>query len=158
MADKLVPARDDSGAVLRYRDMGDGSWALVAATATGAAGAAGVPAGAVPVAQSTTTVNTNAVATLPAAVGKTNYVTHLTITGLAPTAAVAIGHNLAGVLGGSVSYYVGLPAGPGHVPVLDISFNPPLPASAPNTAIVLTANAFGAGSGAQNAAIQGFQL
>lgn len=158
MADKLVPSQDDTGAIRRFRDMGDGTWAEVVSTSAGAAGAASYPAGATPVAQSTTTTNANSVATLPAAVGKTTYVTHISISGLAPTAATGVGHNLAGVLGGSISYYVGLPALPGHVPVLDISFNPPLPASAANTAIVLTANAFGAGSAAQNATIQGFQL
>lgn len=157
-ADKLVPSPSDTGAIRRFVDMGDGTWAeMIVTGGASAAGAAGLPVGATAVAQSTTTSNATAVATLPAAAGKTTYVTHITISGLAPTGAGGVGHNVTGVLGGAISYYMGLPAGPAPVPVIDITFNPPLPASAPNTAIVLTGNAFGAGSGGQNSTIQGFQ-
>ncbi|RUR69073.1 hypothetical protein EJP67_18605 [Variovorax guangxiensis] len=159
MADKLVPSQDDTGAIRRFRDMGDGTWAEVTSPAAGAAGAAGYPAGAVPVAASTQTSNATSTATLPAAVGKTTYVTSFQISGTGATAGNFGGGTLSGVLGGSQSIFINIPAGASTaaIPVV-VNFNPPLPASAVNTAIQISAGAFGAGSSFQSVSIQGFQL
>jgi hypothetical protein len=93
-----------------------------------------------------------AVATLPAAAGKTTYVAGLTITGGGATAASLVTAVLSGLLGGSLSFTVAAPAGAtlGVTP-LSVEFNPPLPASAANTAIVLTLPSLGAGN--TNAAV-----
>ena len=86
--------------------------------------------------------------TLPAAATKTTYITGFEITGMGATAAAGIVATLTGLLGGNaLNYIVGVPAGAG-VPInpLTVEFDPPLPASAVNTAIVLTVPTFGAGN------------
>jgi hypothetical protein len=160
MADKLVPSADDTGAIRRFRDMGDGTWAEVvtAAEAASAAGAAGYPAGAVPVAATATGTNAITAATLPAAAGKTTYITGYQVSGGSPTAATLISITLAGVVGGSEPLFFTGPAQPAPLPPVIVSFNPPLPASAANTAITVTASAFGAGSATEVVSLQGFQL
>lgn len=159
MADKLVPSDDDTGAIRRFRDMGDGTYAEVVSQAAGAAGAAGYPAGATPVgATSGTVANATASASLPAAVGKRTYVTSLQITGSGATAAGIATASL-GALGGPYSYSLGVVAGASLAnPAFVLNFNPPLPATADNTAITLAIPALGAGNVASQVSLQGFQL
>lgn len=159
MADKITASPSDQGALRRFRDMGDGTWAEVFSLSPGAAGAAAFPAGAVPVASQAAGANSSAAATLAAAVGKRTYVTGIQVTAGGATANILAGAVLSGVLGGSIGYVVSVPAGVGldTRPII-VSFSPPLPASADNTAIVLTLGALGAGNTSSSVAIQGFQL
>lgn len=100
----------------------------------------------------------SAVATLAAAAGKTTYITGFTATGLGATAAGVSLLTVTGLLGGTQTYVVPVPAGAtlGIAP-LRVTFIPPLPASAVNTAIVVTMPTLGAGN--TNAAVvaTGFQ-
>ncbi len=162
MADILVKSADDKGAIRRFRDMGDGTFAEVVSTAAAAiaAGAAGYPAGAVPVAAvSGVVANALASATLPAAAGKTTYITGLQISGAGATSAGIATAALAGLLGGTMNFTVGVVAGALVAnPLILVTFNPPLPASAVNTTISLGVPALGAGNVASECSVQGFQL
>lgn len=124
-----------------------------------AANLAGYPPGAVPVAAQGNGVNAIATATLAAAANKLNYLTSLQITGYGATAAAAVTASLTGCLGGGIGIDMGVPAGVNLTiqPVI-LTFNPPLPASAVNTAIVLTVPAFGAGNPDVRVSLQGYQL
>lgn len=162
MADKNVTSRDDAGVIEKYIDQGDGTWArrVVAQAAAATAGAAGYPAGAVPVAaRSGNVANATAAAILPAAVGKTTYVTHVSVTGAGATAAGVVGAALLGVLGGDWTMIVAVPAGPttGITPIV-LQFNPPLPAAAVNSGITISLSALGAGNTNAAVTIAGFQL
>jgi len=162
MADKLVPSEDDTGAIRRFRDMGDGTWAEVVSTtdAAPAAGAAGYPAGATAVHGTSGIVgNTNAVATLAAAGGKTTYITGFQVTGMGATGASGVAVVVTGLIGGQAVYMIGVPAGvTTPIQALIVNFPYPIPASALATAIVVTANAFGAGNVQAAAEAFGFQL
>lgn len=126
----------------------------------GNVGSKATPNGATPLHSSSGNVaNAPAVATLAAAAGLTNYVTGFTITGGGATAAALVLATLTGLLGGTASYVYGAVAGVASPnPVLQIDFSTPLPASAANTAIVLTLPALGAGN--TNAVVElfGYQL
>ena len=159
MADKLVPSRNDTGVIERYRDMGDGSFARVTSAAAGSAGAAGYPAGAVPVAATANGANSSAVATLPAAAGKTTYISGLQVTGAGATGGSLGGVTLSGILGGGFPLFFTVPAGTTiSISPLAVTFNPPLPATGANVAIAATLNAFGAGNPTAQVSVQGFQL
>lgn len=94
----------------------------------------------------------SAVATLAAAAGKTTYIAGFSITGAGATAASVVLAALAGLLGGTQTYVVAVPAGAAvGITPLRVDFNPPLPASAANTAITLTLPSLGAGN--TNAAV-----
>jgi len=122
------------------------------------AGTAGYPNGATPVHAAGSGANSIATATLAAAAGKTTYCTGFEVSGGAATAATVAGVTLAGILGGTASYgYPVQVSGAPGAPML-VTFSPPVPASAVNTAIVLSAAAFGAGNGFSGVAIHGFQL
>lgn len=159
MADKLVAHPNDAGVIQRFKDMGDGSWSPTSVAAA-IAGAAGYPAGAVPVhAASGNVANGVAAATLAAAAAKTTYCTGFEITGTGATVGLAVAATLAGLLGGTATYTVVAAVGAlvGNVPVA-VVFNPPIPASALNTAITLSVPALGAGNTNSAVAIHGFQL
>lgn len=153
MADIL---RSDYGQVVqRYKDMGDGTFALVSALAGSL-----IPPGAVAVnGASGNVANATAAATLPAVGGKTNYVTGFEITGGGATAAALVAATLAGLLGGTATYIFATPAGValGAAPLI-VEFQTPIPASAVNTAITLTLPALGAGNTNAAVAIHGFLL
>lgn len=159
MPDRLVNSDLDNGAVLRFRDMGDGSFAQTVAHVFGA-GAAGYPTGATPVSASSGNVaNAVATATLPAVSGKTTYITGFAITGAGATGAAVVLATLAGLIGGTATYVVVAPAGATtSITPLVVQFPMPLPASAVNTAITLSLPALGSGN--TNAAVvaHGFQL
>jgi hypothetical protein len=89
----------------------------------------------------------SAVATLPAVSGKTNYIEGFTITGAGATGASNVVATLTGLLGGTNSYIVTAPAGvTTAIQALTVVFDTARPASAANTAIVVTLPSLGAGN------------
>ena len=147
--------------------LGGGGWTvgdikppIQGATGFPAAGTAGHPAGAVPVASTSTTVNATSSPSLPAAAGKTTYLTGVHISGLSATTLTGVAATVGNTLGGDVRIYVDVPAvaSKGAINPVEIVFNPPLPATAVNTAISGNLPAFGAGSAAQTMTLIGFQL
>lgn len=147
----------ESGGVVRDPDH---RLVVVQGVGGGTAGSAGLPAGATPVtANSANQANANAVATLPGVAAKTTYITGFQLTASGATAGLAVTATVAGVLGGTMNYTFTFPAGVavGATP-LTVAFPTPIPASAANTAIVVTLPASGAGGTNATAAAQGFQL
>lgn len=159
MADKLIPSPFDPTCIIRHKDMGDGSWAPVSTQAV-TSGAGGYPPGAVPVTSSSGNVAAaSAIATLAAAVGKTTYITGFVITSAGATGAAVVNPTLVGVIGGTMTFVYTTIAGVTLAnATLIVSFDVPVPASAVNTAIVLTLPSLGAGN--TNAAVvaRGYQL
>lgn len=98
-------------------------------------------------------------ATLAGVAGKLTYITGFQITGAGATAAAIVTVTVTGLLGGTQNYKLVIPAGAtlGVTPLL-VNFARPLPASALNTAIVVTVPSFGAGNTDAAVAAQGFQL
>lgn len=96
---------------------------------------------------STNKSNADAVASLPAVAGETNHLGGFTITGAGGTAAGFVLATVTGLKGGTLELVVPVPAGVdnGITPII-LNFAQPLPASAPNVAIVLTLPALGAGN------------
>lgn len=100
-----------------------------------------------------------AVGTLAAAVGKRTFISGFSINSAGATAAAVVNATLAGLLGGTMTFpYVAVAGVTLKNADLVVTFYPPLPASADNTAIVLTLPSLGAGN--TNAAVNawGFQL
>lgn len=100
-----------------------------------------------------------AVATLPGTPNFKNFVTGFELTAGGATAAALVNATLAGIAGGTLNYTFAAPAGVavGATP-LTVYFDPPIPASAVNTAITLTLPSLGAGNTNATAVIHGFQL
>ena len=123
------------------------------------AGTAGYPAGATPVHAFATGANAPLAPSLPGVAGKTTYITGFEITSGGATAAALGGATLSGVLGGSIFYIFDVPAGAALTSRgLIVTFDPPIPASALNTAIAMAVPATGAGNLQTNCALHGFQL
>jgi hypothetical protein len=101
--------------------------------------------------------NASAVATIAAQAGLTNYVCGFTITGGGATAAALVSATLAGVIGGTMTFTFGAPAGAtlAATPLVK-SFPRCLPASGTNVAIVLTLPALGAGNTNAAVTLHGF--
>lgn len=101
--------------------------------------------------------NASAVAALPAVASKTNYISGLQLTAGGATAAACVTATVTGLISGTASYTFCAPAGAtvGANP-LDLTFYPPVPASAANTAITVTLPALGAGNTNATAAVQGY--
>ncbi len=101
----------------------------------------------------------SAVGTLAAAAGRLNFCTGFEITGAGATAASVVVATLAGILGGTQSYIVTVPAGAtvGINPLV-VEFSKPLPASAVNTAIVLTLPSLGAGNTNAAVCLHGYRV
>lgn len=98
-------------------------------------------------------------ATLAAAAGKTTHITGFEVTGAGATAASVVTVTVSGLLGGTQSYKVAVPAGANAgVTPLVVSIPGGFPASAPNTAIVVDVPSFGAGNTHAAVAARGFQL
>jgi hypothetical protein len=117
---------------------GNGLQTFVSATATGS--------------------NANQVATLPGVVGKTTYITGFSAGGAGATAGSGANTTVAGLLGGTLNFPTVFPAGVGStITPLNFQFVPPMPASAVNTAIVVTMPAAGAGNTFQTCTAWGFQ-
>lgn len=101
--------------------------------------------------------NASAVATLTGTATTTVYIAGFEITGGGATAASVVTVTVAGLLGGTRSYTYGAVAGAGvpNAPLV-VAFNPPLPASAINTPIVVTCPALGSGNTNATVVAHGF--
>ena len=140
----------------RFKDMGDGTHAELGATHL----IDDYPFGATPLsAASGNVANASAVATLAAAAAKFTYITGFQITGGGATAGSLILVTVTGCAGGTLTFVFAVPAGAvmGAVP-LDVQFPKPLKSAAANTAIVVTAPAFGLGNTNAAAVAHGYQL
>lgn len=109
---------------------------------TAAAGGAVTPL----VAASGNKANASAAATLTGGASDTVYLSGFEVTGSGATAGLPVTVTVTGVLGGTLSYTYNFAPGVlvGNTP-LSVQFNPPLPASAVNTPIVVTCPASGTG-------------
>lgn len=113
-------------------------------------------AAAVPVTATATGTTAATVATIPAVAGKTAYICGFTIT--ADATALAVGTAVvSGTISGSLSYLQGIFAVTSGASDLTKTFNPCIPASAANTAIVVTSAAAGTG-GNTIVNVQGYYL
>jgi hypothetical protein len=102
--------------------------------------------------------NDDAVATLPAASGKTTAISGFALTAAGATAAAVVTATVSGVVGGPLSYTFVAPAGATlQATPLVVTFDPPLPATAENTAIVVTLPDLGAGNTNATASATGIQ-
>lgn len=120
----------------------------------------GFPAGATPITGASGTVAAaTATATLAAVAGKTTYITGFQITSTGSTGAAVVAPTVTGVITGTMTYAYASVAGVtlGNQP-LSIVFNPPVPASAVNTAIAVVLPSLGAGNTNATVNAQGFQL
>jgi hypothetical protein len=128
-----------------------GLWAdgyVVAVNQDGSDIALGYPSSSTPLAAGSGNVaNASAVATLTGSATTTVYCTGFEVTGAGATAGLPVIVTVAGLLGGTRSYIYVFEAGVlvGNKP-LAVQYAPPLPASAVNTAIVVTCPAGGAGN------------
>ena len=96
-------------------------------------------------------------ATLPAAVGKTTWLSGFWVTGAGATAATTVQGSITGI-GTQMFFYVTVPAGVNsNVAELFVEFADPIPASGTNTAIVISVPSFGAGNTSSNVTAHGFQ-
>lgn len=103
--------------------------------------------------------NASGVATIAAVAAKTAYITGFDVTGSGATAASVVSVTVTGLLGGTSTYTLSVVAGATlSNAVLSIRFAPPLPASAANTAIVVTCPALGAGNTNNAVNAYGFYL
>lgn len=91
--------------------------------------------------------NAQAQASLPAVANKTNWLTGFEVTASGSTAALIVLVAVAGTVGGTLTYVFVFPAGATvAAQPLIVEFAQPIPASAANTAIVVTCPAGGAGN------------
>lgn len=117
------------------------------------------PAGAVPVEVSSGNVaNAAATATLPAAVGKTTWLTGFEVTGAGATAALVVAVTVTGPAN-TLTYIYAAAAGVlvENTPLL-VQFPKPIPGAAANTAVVITCPALGAGNTNNAVNAHGYQL
>lgn len=96
--------------------------------------------------------------TLPAIAGRRTFIAGFTVDGLGATAASVINVTISGVLGGTITYALSIPAGAtaALAAPLRVEFARPIPANADNTAIVVNVPSFGAGNTQANASVHGF--
>jgi len=127
-------------------------------TAVEYADAGGYPAGASPLqASSGNKANAVASALLAATPGQLTYITGATVTGGGTTAGGAADLTISGLLGGTMTIPLMIPAGANvPLPPLNLTFIPPLPASAVNTAITASLPALGAGGLSAGVTVRGF--
>lgn len=96
--------------------------------------------------------------TLAAAAGMRTYISGFVITGGGATAASVVSVTITG-LANTLNFDIPVPAGAAAgIQPLWVEFDPPLPASAENTAIVLNVPSFGAGNTKASASAWGFQF
>ena len=118
------------------------------------------PPGSIPlIAGSGNVANSSAVATLTPSATQTMYISGFSVTGSGATAALPVTVTVAGLLGGTRSFTYNFVAGVlvGNTPLV-VAFNPPLPASAINTAITVTCPASGAGGTNNTVVATGFYV
>ena len=118
------------------------------------------PGGATPItAASGNVAAAAAVATLAGVAGKTTYITGFIISGTGATAGLPVSVTVAGVVTGTLTFTYAAAAGVlvANTP-LNIQFSTPIPASAVNTAIVVTCPSLGSGNTNNTANAIGFQI
>lgn len=137
----------------QYVVLSDGSGNLSGITGLNPSGATVVASSSGNVAAATAT------ATLAGAVGKTTYISGFLVSGAGATAGSVINGTVVGLLGGTQTFTIAVPTGAilGITPLF-IDYNPPLPASAVNTAIVVSTPSFGAGSTNATVSAWGYQI
>jgi hypothetical protein len=98
-------------------------------------------------------------ATLAAVASKTAYLTGFEVTGAGATAGLPVLVTVTGLLGGTLTYIYTAIAGVllANQPLI-VEFNPPLPASAQNTNIVVSCPSLGAGNTNNTVNAHGFNL
>jgi len=96
---------------------------------------------------STTGSNAQITATLAASAGQLDYLSGFAVNGLGATGASYANIIVSGLSGGSLVWTIMVPVGTGVPcnPIL-VTLASPIPASAVNTAIIVTVSAFGAGN------------
>lgn len=101
--------------------------------------------------------NASAAAALTPTASTTAYITGFEVTGAGSTTGLPVTVTVVGLLGGTRSYTYSFVAGVlvANVPLI-VTFYPPLPASAINTAIVVTCPAGGAGNTNNTAVAHGY--
>lgn len=117
------------------------------------------PAASIPLHSSSGNVaNAAATSTLAAIAAKTTYISGFEVTGGGATAGALVLVTVSGLVGGPATYTVAVATGAtvGNAPLV-VAFNPPLPASALNTAIVVSVPALGVGSTNSSVVAHGFQ-
>lgn len=98
-------------------------------------------------------------ATLAAVAGKTTYIAGFSITGAGATAALPVTVTVTGTITGTLSYtYVAVAGAQLANTPLHVRFDPPIPASATNTTIVVSCPTLGAGNTHNAAVAHGYQL
>lgn len=123
-------------------------------------GANGLPPGATSVTSSSGNIAAGtATATLAAAANKTTYIVGAIITGSGATLASAVNGTITGLPGGTMTFTVPVTAGIllGNPPLF-LNFYPAIPASAVNTAIVVSVPTLGAGNTNSAVSAWGYQL
>ena len=167
VVDSTVSIINADGSVASFDANTDGSQVIAGGNGTSAASAAnplpvsvGLPVGAVQLTDSNgNAANAQAQATFAATASVTNYITSMTVTGGGSTAGLATFVTLAGLADGSLFCPVVAPVGAlVPFPPLVVKFDPPLAASAANTAITATLPARGLGHVAAGVAITGFRV
>jgi hypothetical protein len=121
---------------------------------------ANYPAGATPVvAASGNVANATATATMAATASVTNYIAGFEVTGAGATAGLPVTVTITGILGGTISYTYDFAAGAlvGNLPLI-VDFLPALPASAVNTAIVVSCPASGLGGTNNTVVVHGYRI
>lgn len=119
-----------------------------------------LPYGALPLAASSGNVGAAvAAATLVAVPNKTASLSGFEVTGSGATAALPVSVTVTGLLGGTLTYTYTAVAGVllANQPLI-VEFNPPLPASAPNTNIVVSCPSLGGGNTNNTVNAHGFNL
>lgn len=108
-------------------------------------------------AESATGAAAQITATLAAAAGKTTHISGFVVDGLGATGASVVEVVVSGLLGGSLRRKVNVPAGATvAIAAVAMTFDRPIPASAVNTAIVVTVPSFGAGNTSSTVSAWGF--
>lgn len=98
-----------------------------------------------------------ATATLTSAAGRTVYITGFSITGAGATAGSVILVTVTGIIGGTLTYNLVVPAGATtSITPLTINFSLPLAASTTNTNIVVSAPSFGVGNTNASTVVYGY--
>lgn len=152
MSDKLTSHPCDGNLVERFRDMGDGTFALLMVpSVAGTTQMVNATSGNAP--------NAVATATMAAVAGKTNYVTGFSVTGTGATVALGVLATLTGVINGPLSYAYAAVGGAAlsNAPLI-VSFPTPIPASAVNTPVSLSLPALGLGNTIAVATLHGYRV
>jgi hypothetical protein len=96
---------------------------------------------------------------IPARAGKTAYISGFGLTGLGATAAAGVSVTVTGVQGGTLQYTIAAVAGVTLINTpLVVEYDPPLPASAPNTAITVNVPTYGSGNTRSCNTVRGFYI